>query len=123
MSYLGPFALVIPNGVKANGASCFAVLDPDSGGAKTFSVALYVEGQDPTITTYWGCYTLLESATHSALLTMTTTEFKDYVNGLATERERGQVSGATFKNSLAMGAESFWTFVASQGLKVVAEPL
>lgn len=118
MSYTERKSLVIPNGVRQNGADCWAVLDPDSGGAKTFSVALE-EIADPT-KTWWGTLTPLEVETYEALTTMSTTTFKDYVNSLAVERERGQVSGAAFLNSLEIGGPDFWGFIASMGLQRVA---
>lgn len=117
MSYVGPYSLVIPNGVKANGSTVFGVLDPDSGGAATFSVPLSADGQEPA--TYWGCRTLLESSTYTALTTMDTTTFMAYVNNLAITRGRGQVSGVSFKNSLQIGGPDFWTFIASLGLQRV----
>jgi hypothetical protein len=42
--YTQPVALIIPNGVKQNGADCFEIIDPDSGGAATVSVALRTKG-------------------------------------------------------------------------------
>src|SRR6478736_4894146 len=114
-TYLGPFCLVISNGVKQNGSDCWAVLDPDSGGAATFSVALSPNGALPV--THWACRTPLEQATYDALTTMSTTQFKDYVNSLAITRGRGQVSGAAFKNNLSISAANanFNTFIASLG--------
>lgn len=123
MAYVGPFCLVIPNGVKQNGSDCWVVLDPDSGGASTFSVPLSANGQLPA--TFWACRTPLESATYDALTTMTTTQFKDYVNSLASTRGRGQVSGASFKNSIQISAANadFNAYITSLGLKRIVEPL
>lgn len=117
MSYVGPYNLIIPNGVKQNGADVFAVLDPDSGGAATFSVALSADGNLPA--TYWACRTLLQAQTYNALTQMDTTTFKNYVNSLAVTEGRGQVSGVSFKNSLQIDSGDFWTFIASLGLKPV----
>lgn len=121
MPYTQPYNLAIPSGVKQNGADCWAVLDPDSGGANTFSVPLSANGQLPA--THWACRTILEQETYDALTTMTTTQFKDYVNALAGTRGRGQVSGASFKNSLLMAEGDFNAFLAANGLqRIVAAP-
>ena len=38
MTYLGPFNLLLPAGVKQNGSDVFNILDPDGGGAATHHV-------------------------------------------------------------------------------------
>jgi hypothetical protein len=65
---------------------------------------------------------MLEQQTVTALQTMTVTQFKDYVNGLATSRGRNGVQSATaFKNSLLMdNTMNFWEFVTASGLKHIA---
>ena len=115
--YTQPVALIIPNGVKQNGADCFEIIDPDSGGAVTFSVALRTKGTTGGAT-HWGANTPLLEASYDALLNMTTTQFKNYVNGL---EEGKSVSGASFKNSLLMGEPGgdFWSFVDASNLEPV----
>lgn len=115
--FVGPFNLILANGVKVNGSDVFNILDPDSGGAATFSVPLSADGSEPP--TYWGARTMLEEATHNALKNMSTTEFKAYVDQLAAQRGRSPVGSITaFKNSLLMDdTMSFWQFVASKGLR------
>lgn len=122
MAYVGPFTLLIPAGVKQNSSDVFAILDPDSGGAATFSVPLSANGQAPA--TYFGARTWLEEATADALMNMTTQQFLTYVKGLAAQRGRAQVASATaFKNALLMdNTMGFWEYIASQGLQQVVQP-
>lgn len=113
----GPFAMVIPNGVYKNGSDIFAILDPDSGGAQTFSVALSNDGG--VTTTHWGTYTGLEEETYLALTTMTVQQFKAYVDQAQVKRGRTAVGSVTaFKNNLQISSEGadFWAFVAALGL-------
>jgi hypothetical protein len=113
--------MIVPNGVKQNSSEVFYILDPDTGGAETFSVPLSADGLAPA--TYWGTRTPLEWPTYDALKNMTTTEFMDYVNSLAAERGRAPPNSVAFKNSLLMDETmDFWTFVASLGLKELATP-
>ena len=119
--YIGPFPMIIPTGVKNNGSDVFNILDPDSGGANTFSVALSADGSLPA--THWGTNTYLEPATHNALTNMTTQQFKDYVDELAVIRGRQPVGSVTaFKNALEIGEQGgdFWAMVASLGLQQIA---
>lgn len=119
MAYLGPFALIIPTGVKLNGSDVFNILDPDSGGAETFSVPLSADGLAPA--TYWGARTFLEDDTHNALTNMTTTQFKAYVDAKAAQRGRTPVGSITaFKNALLIDSGDFWAFATANGLKRVA---
>ena len=120
MAFIGPYNLIVPAGVLANSSEVFAVLDPDAGGASTFSVRLSASGVEPA--THFGARTMLEQQTVTALQTMTVTQFKDYVNGLATSRGRNGVQSATaFKNSLLMdNTMNFWEFVTASGLKHIA---
>lgn len=115
--YTQSVTLIIPNGVKQNGSDCFAIIDPDSGGASTFSVELRTKGTTGGAT-HWGAYTPLLETAYIALRDMTTTQFKNYVNTL---KPGQQVSGASFKNSLLMsepGAD-FWAFVDTNNLEPV----
>ena len=122
MALVGPYTLVISEGVLKNGSDVFNILDPDSGGAATFSVALSADGQLPA--THYAACTMLEEATYNALVNMTTTEFKAYVDQVAAERGRTPVGSITaFKGSLQIGGADPWAFIASLGLQVVQEPV
>jgi hypothetical protein len=123
LSYIGPFCLVVSNGVLQNSSDVFTILDPDSGGAATFSVKLSPNGQLPV--TDWGCRTMLEDATHNALANMNVTQFKAYVDQVAAIRGRQPVGSVTaFKNNVRISAANadFWAFVAGLGLQLVQEP-
>jgi hypothetical protein len=114
---VGPYNLIVPVGVLQNSSDVFNILDPDSGGSKTFSVRLSANGLEPA--TYWGASTWLEEATVNALKNMTTTQFKAYVDQVAAQRRRTPIGSITaFKNALLMdNTMSFWDFIASQGLQ------
>lgn len=62
---IGPFALIIPNGVFQNSSDVFNILDPDSGGSASFSVPLSANGLPPV--THYGTNTWLEEGTITAL--------------------------------------------------------
>lgn len=100
MSWVGPYAVIIPNGVKQNSSDVFAILDPDSGGAATFNIPFSANGIDPP--THWGTFTLLEQATYDALK-LSTTQFKAYLDALAQQRGRNQLASAVaFKNNVVI---------------------
>lgn len=117
---IGPFCLVISEGVAQNGSDVFNILDPDSGGAATFSVRCSANGAEPA--THRAAYTYLLPATHNALTTMTVTQFKAYVDQVAAERGRTPVGSVTaFKNNIQISAAgaSPWAFLSSLGLQPV----
>lgn len=119
MALVGPYNLIIPNGIKQNGSDVFNILDPDSGGSATFSVPLSANGQNPP--TYWGARTYLEEATVNALQNMDTTQFKAYVDQVQVQRGRAAVGSITaFKNALLMSQGDFWAFVTANGLQPIA---
>jgi hypothetical protein len=125
MSYadlIGPFAMVISNGVKKNGSDVFNILDLDDGGAKTFSVPLNASGLAADPVTHWAAYTFLEPQTHYALTQMTTTELKTYVDEMAALKGRTPVGSITaFPSSLSISEQGadFWAFIDSLGLKLI----
>lgn len=85
------------------------------------SVAMSANSLPPA--THYGARTPLEEATYNALKTMTTTQFKAYVDQVQVLRGRAAVGSVTsFKNSLLMGesTQSFWDFGAANGLQAVA---
>ncbi len=120
---IGPVNMIIPTGVKTNGTDVFAILDPDSGGNKTFSAALSADGLAPA--TYWGARTYLEDATYNALKNMTVTQFKAYVDQVSAQRGRTPVGSVTaFKNSLLMDDTlGFYAFATANGLKPVQQTI
>ena len=122
---IGPYNLIVPNGVLQNSSDVFGILDPDTGGAKTFSVKLNATGLASDPVTYWGCRTMLEESTVNALQNMTTTQFQTYVNTLAQARGRSQLaSSVAFKNAVQMdNTKSFWDFATSLGLKRIQEQI
>jgi len=123
---IGPFPLIVSNGILKNSSDVFNILDPDSGGTATFSVKLNTSGLDIDPVTHWGAYTVLEEGTENALRNMTTQEFKTYVDEIAALRGREPVGSVTaFKNGLKMGqiGEDFWSFIEQNGLKLVQEPI
>lgn len=122
MAYVGPYNLIVSNGVLKNSSDVFNILDPDTGGAATFSVKLSANGLEPP--THWGCRTMLEEATYNALVNMTVQQFKAYVDQLSAQRGRAPVGSITaFKNDVQIDAGDFWAFVASLGLQLIQVPL
>ena len=122
---IGPYNLIVSNGVLQNSSDVFGILDPDTGGARTFSVKLNATGLAADPVTHWGCRTMLEDSTVNALQNMTTTQFQTYVNSLATSRGRTQLaSSVAFKNNVQMDSSmSFWDFAESLGLKRIEETI
>jgi hypothetical protein len=122
--YSRPVALVISNGVYQNSSDVFGIIDPDTGGANTFTVKLSANGLEPV--THWGCRTQLEVSAYNALKNMNTTEFKAYVDAKAAEYGRQPIGSITaFKNNVQISADdaNFYTFVASVGLQRIQAPL
>lgn len=116
----GPYNLLIPAGVLQNSADVFNILDPDSGGAQTFSRAFSASGTAPA--THYGARTMLEEGTVNALQNMTVQQFKTYVDQVSALRGRTPVGSITaFKNSLIMGTGDFWAFIAANGLQPIEE--
>lgn len=125
--FIGPFPMVVANGVLQNSSDVFHLLDPDSGGAATFSVPLIEIGQtgEPT---HWAANTVLQAETHNALTTMSTSEFKDFVNSKADEFGREPIGSVTaFQNNVQIGSlrENPFEFIESLGLEInrVEEPV
>jgi hypothetical protein len=123
MATVGPYCLIVSNGVLQNSSDVFNILDPDSGGSSTFSVKLSANGQLPV--TDWAAYTPLDADVYSALTTMTTTEFKAFVDIKAAERGRAPVGSVTaFKNNVRIGGQGDpWGYITSLGLQIINEPI
>lgn len=114
----GPVNMIVQSSVLANSSEIFAVLDPDAGGAATFSVALSPNGQANA--TAYACRTYLEDRTYNALKNMSVSEFKTYCDEIAAERGRTAPNNVTaFKNGVVLDEGDFWSFVEAQGLKPV----
>ncbi len=126
--WTGRYGIVVSNGVLKNSSDVFHILDPDTGGAETFSVPLNASGDPADDVTHWAAYTPLPVEVRDALLYMSTTEFKDYVDQRAQKFERDPVGSVTaFKNDAQFSAEGqdIWEFLASLGLQRVqsSEPI
>lgn len=120
LGYVGPIALIITEAALLNSSEVFNVIDEDGGGSKTFSVPLSPNGQPNA--THWACYTYLRPDVEAALRTMTTTQFKAFVDQKAAERGRTAPQNVTaFKNSLQMSqpSEGFWDYITAAGLKPI----
>ncbi len=126
--WTGRYAIVVSNGVLKNSSDVFHILDPDTGGAETFSVPLNASGDPADDVTHWGAYSPLPVEVRDALMFMSTTEFKAYVDERAAELGREPVGSVTaFKNDVQFSPEggSFWDFIASLNLQRVqsSEPI
>lgn len=119
MALVGPVNMIITEAVKLNASDVFTILDPDTGGANTFSIALSPSGAANA--THWGTRTFLEEETYNALKNMSVTQFKAYVDQVAAQRGRTPVGSVTaFKNGVMLDETmGFWDFAKAQGLKPV----
>lgn len=122
MATVGPYVLVVSNGVLQNSSDVFSILDSDTGGASTFSVKLSATGLAPT--THWAAYTYLEQDVYDALTTMTTTQFKAFVDAKAVVRGRTPVGSVTaFKNNVQIGGSGNpFGFLTGLGLTLIIDP-
>lgn len=119
---VGPFILVVSNGVLQNSSDVFSILDPDRGGRATFSVPLNATGLQSDPTTHWAARTLLAEETYNALANMSVPQFKTYVDQVVAQRGRTPVGSVTaFKNNLQIldGAQDFDAVMTTLGLKRV----
>lgn len=122
--WTGRYAIIVSNGVLKNSSGVFHILDPDTGGAETFSVPLNSTGDPADDITHWGAYSPLPVDVRDALMFMSTTEFKAYVDERAASYDspRDPVGSVTaFYDDVQFSAEdeSFWTFIADLGLQRV----
>jgi hypothetical protein len=123
-NYSRPVCLVISEGVFQNSSDVFGIIDPDTGGANTFTVKLE-QISDPT-KIFWGCRTQLEVSAYNALKNMGNTEFKAYVDTKAAEYGRQPIGSITaFKNNVQISDDDadFWQFIAGLGLQRIATPV
>jgi hypothetical protein len=116
--WIGPFSIIISNGALKNSSDVFYILDPDVGGAKTFSIKLSANGLEPV--THWGCRTPLKQEMYDALTVMSNAQFMTYINNLAALRGRPVVGSVTaFKNSMQISEMEFDPFIATLGLQEI----
>lgn len=120
--WTGRYGIAVSNGVLKNSSDVFHILDPDVGGADTFSVPLNASGDPSDDTTHWAAYTPLPVEVRDALLYMSTSEFKAYIDQRAAELGREPVGSTTsFQNNVQFSEENenIWNFIASLGLQRV----
>ena len=118
----------IPMFVKAagkdNADEIFAILDPESGGAKTFSVALSFIG-DNTIKAWGANYYEMDEALYNAIKTATNNQFKAFVDSFAAQHPERPLPSSViaFKQNIVIGnpGEDFYAFIAANGYKVPVE--
>jgi hypothetical protein len=116
--YSPPVCLVVSSGVLQNSSDVFGIIDPDTGGAASFSVQLSANGALPV--THWGCRTQMEVESLQHLRNDSTTQFKAYVDQKAAQFGRQPIGSVTaFKNNVQISADDadFWQFVAGLGLQ------
>jgi hypothetical protein len=121
-TYSAPVCLVVSNGVLQNSSDVFGIIDPDTGGANSFTVKLSANGLEPV--THWACRTQLEVESLAHLRNDTVTEFKAYVDLKAAQFGRQPIGSVTaFKNNVQISADDadFWAFIAGLGLQRVED--
>lgn len=125
--YTQRVAIIIPAKEKPDADAVFGTLDPDVGGANSFTVALTSNGN--TLSD-WGAYSRMTQDSYNALTTMDNNQFKNYLDSLPDPVDAngdpapelrptlGQVQ--SFKQNVILGAEGqdFWEVVAANGLSV-----
>lgn len=121
---IGPFPLIVSDTVKSNANNTWALIDRDTGGYATFSVALSPSGSpNPT---HWACSTWLEPVCVDALQPgVSNAGFSAFLQARAAELGRPMPNNpGQFRAQFKMGqqGEDFWSFIAAQGLQVIQEP-
>lgn len=94
------------------------VIDPDLGGAFTFSVRLSSDGAEPA--THYACRTFLSPETHQALTQLDAAQLKTSLDQMAAARGRepvGDISGWAY--SLIIDDGDFHQFIADQFLQII----
>lgn len=120
--YSEPVGLVVSNSALQNSKDVFGILDPELGGASSFSAKLSANGLEPV--THWACRTQLEVESLEHLRNDTTAEFKAYVDLKATEFSRTPIGSVTaFKNNVQISDDDadFGQFIADLGLQRIQE--
>jgi hypothetical protein len=94
------------------------IIDPDLGGAFTFSVGLSSDGNEPA--THYACRTYLSEQTHQALTQLDAAQLKVLLDQMATDRGRDPVGDiAGWPYSLVIDDGDFYQFIQTQGLQVI----
>lgn len=114
--YTNRIAIIIPANVKPDTDAIFSILDPDVGGANSFTVPLSSDGGNSI--THWAAYTRMIQNSYTALTTFSNNDFKNYVDDLKPDNSVPLGTIQSFKQRVLLGAEGqdFWEFVAAQGL-------
>lgn len=114
--YTARVAIIIPANVKPDTDAIFSILDPDVGGADSFTVPLSSDGGKSI--THWATYTRLIQESYTALTTFSNNAFKNYVDSVKPDNSVPLGRVQSFKQNVRIGAEGqdFWEFVAAQGL-------
>lgn len=120
MSKIYSVCAIISEAAKNNGGEVFNILDDDSGGSQTFSVALSPSGNANA--THYGAYFYeMDAVLYDKLKNASVSEFKAYVDAESTRKQRTYSGSVTqFKNNLVIeNRGDFWSFVEAQGLKPI----
>ena len=115
----------VTEAAKNNGGEVFNILDDDTGGVNTFSVALSPNGQS-NATHYGANFYEMDAALYNALKNMTVTQFKAYVDAEMLKKPGRTYSGSVtqFKNGLTITqGVDFHDFIAANNLKLVQSAL
>ena len=121
MSKIYSVCAIISEAAKINGGEVFNILDDDTGGAQTFSVALSPSGNANA--THYGAYFYeMDAVLYDKLKNASVSEFKAYVDAEMAKKPGRTYSGSVtqFKNNLVIeNRGDFWSFVEAQGLKPI----
>ncbi|SDH27193.1 hypothetical protein [Nitrosomonas sp. Nm132] len=94
------------------------IIDPDVGGAFTFSVRLSSDGQEPA--THYACRTYLREQTHQALTQLDAAQLKVLLDQMAADRGRDPVGDiAGWPYSLVIDDGDFYQLIQTQGLQLI----
>lgn len=112
--------IVIPAAAQARAAQVLDVLDPDMGGALTFSVALSATGAEPA--THYGCAGVVDV---QAMREQAAAAFRTWIDAQADEKGRkrpGSLSGFKTAVKISRDEQDFDDFIFSLGLRRVVSP-
>ena len=114
----------ISEAAKNNGGEVFNILDDDSGGVNTFSVALSPNGQ-ANATHYGANFYEMDAVLYDMLKNASVQDFKAYVDAESIRKGRTYSGSVTqFKNGLTIEHRpDFWRFIEENNLKPVQEAI
>ena len=123
MSKIYGVCAFVTEAALTNGGEVFNILDDDTGGSRTFSVALSPNGQANA--THYGAYFYeMDAVLYDKLKNASVQDFKAYVDAEQAKKPGRTYSGSVtqFKNGLTIEQRSdFWQFVTDNNLKPVQE--